>query len=99
MVDVNPKACATHGYSREELCRGSVGDISSGEQTYTQAEAMRHIEVAKHGHSPPFEWHRRNKDGSLHWDEVVLKPVTIGGTRTSSPFRARSPSARRPKRR
>ena len=28
-----------------------------------------------------FEWHRRNRDGSLHWDEVMLKAATIGGKR------------------
>ena len=26
-----------------------------------------------------FEWHRRNRDGSLHWDEVRLKAREIGG--------------------
>ncbi len=25
------------------------------------------------------EWQRRNKDGSLHWDEVVMRPAVIAG--------------------
>ena len=37
------------------------------------------MQMAKQGHCPPFEWQRRNKDGSLHWDEVRLKPAMIDG--------------------
>ena len=79
VLDVNPKACETYGYSHEELTRLSVADVSSGVPPYTAEHALRYIELAKLGRCPPFEWHRRNKDGSLHWDEVRLKPVTIDG--------------------
>ena len=40
---------------------------------------MRWIERAKREGSARFEWRRRNKDGSLHWDEVRLKRAQIGG--------------------
>jgi PAS domain S-box-containing protein len=79
VVDVNPKACESHGYSRDELCGLTVGEISTEEPAYTQPQALRKLELAKQDRCPPFEWHRRNKDGSLHWDEVTLKPVEIGG--------------------
>ena len=79
-VDVNPKACATYGYSHDELLQSvSVADVCSGVPPYTWDDAKRYFELAKQGCCPRFEWHRRNKDGSLHWDEVCLKPVTIGG--------------------
>ena len=75
MIDVNTKACEIYGYSREELRRASDADTCSGVPPYTAEEALRRMQLAKLGRCPPFEWQRRNKDGSLHWDEVRLKPV------------------------
>ena len=79
ILDVNRKACETYGWSREEFRRLSVADISAGMKPYTVDDALRWIQLAKIGRCPPFEWRRRNKDGSLHWDEVRLKPATIEG--------------------
>jgi PAS domain S-box-containing protein len=79
VLDVNPKACATYGYSHDEMLRVSVADVSSGVPPYTAEYALRFIEQAKQGLEPVFEWHRRNKDGSLHWDEVRLKVARIDG--------------------
>ena len=80
-VDANPKACRTYGYSVEEFRGLSVGDISAGTPPYTLADAAAWIEKAKAGKPVSFEWRRRNRDGSLHWDEVYLKAVEIAGTR------------------
>ncbi|HEX5091126.1 MAG TPA: PAS domain S-box protein, partial [Burkholderiales bacterium] len=79
IVDVNPKACRAYGYSAEELKRLSVDELSSGIPPYTGEEARRHFERAKAGELVRGEWQRRNKDGSLHWDEVSLKKVEIAG--------------------
>ena len=80
ILDVNPKACSASGYTRDELRRRSVGDISGNEPPYTDAEAKRLIREVRDGRGPlRFEWRRRNKDGSLHWDEVTLKKVDIAG--------------------
>ena len=79
VLDVNPKACETHGYSREEMRGISLADVSSGVPPYTAEHALAKIQLARLGRCPPFEWHRRNKDGSLHWDEVRLKPAIIDG--------------------
>jgi PAS domain S-box-containing protein len=79
VLDVNPKACETFGYSHDELCGVSVAEISSGVPPYTAETALQHIQLARLGRAQPFEWHRRNKDGSLHWDEVRLKAVQIDG--------------------
>jgi PAS domain S-box-containing protein len=79
LLDVNPKACATYGYSHDALCRRSMADISSGVPPYTAEQARAYLQLAKLDRCPPFEWHRRNQDGSLHWDEVRLKPVVIDG--------------------
>jgi PAS domain S-box-containing protein len=81
IVDANPKACATYGYSREDILRLGAGDLSSGVPPYTLQHALRYIEAAKEGSPQRFEWHRRNRDGSLHWDEVSLAPANIAGRR------------------
>jgi PAS domain S-box-containing protein len=79
ILDVNPRGCLNYGYSVEELRRLSVADLSSGEPPYDLEHALQYIELAKLGRCPTFEWHRRNKDGSLHWDEVRLKAAQIDG--------------------
>ena len=79
IVDVNPKACETYGYTREEMLRLGVAEVSSGVPPYTAERAWSYMQLAKLGRCPPIEWHRRNKDGSLHWDEVRLKPAMIDG--------------------
>jgi PAS domain S-box-containing protein len=82
VVDVNPKACEHFGYTREEMTRLRIADFSSNVHPYTEEEGMRYIEQAKAGGAPVrFEWHRKSRDGSLHWDEVCLKPAVIAGER------------------
>jgi PAS domain S-box-containing protein len=80
-VDANPKACRTFGYSVEEFRRLTVAELSSGVPPYTVADAARWIEKAKGGEAVAFEWHRRHRDGTLHWGEVCLKAAEIAGTR------------------
>jgi PAS domain S-box-containing protein len=81
ILDVNPQACRLYGYTHDEMLTLRISEVSSNIHPYTEAEAIAKIEQAKHAGPIRFEWHRRNKDGSLHWDEVVLKIAMIGGTR------------------
>ena len=79
IVDVNPKACAVYGYSAQEMRRLGADELGSGVPPYTGTDAMRLIERARAGEVVRSEWHRRNKDGSLHWDEITLKKAEIAG--------------------
>lgn len=79
IVDVNPKACSIFGYTHAEMLDIAMDRLGSGEPPYTGADAAAHLERARRAGSAGFEWHRRNKDGSLHWDEVYLKVANIGG--------------------
>lgn len=79
IIDVNPKACAIFGYTQRELLDISMDALGSGEPPYTGADAAAHLERARREGAAGFEWHRRNKDGSLRWDEVYLKVANIGG--------------------
>jgi PAS domain S-box-containing protein len=80
IVDVNRKACETYGYTREELLTVDVSALSSGIPPHTGEQAGLYLGLARAGQPQRFEWHRRNKDGSLHWDEVTLTRVTLSGT-------------------
>ena len=79
IVDVNPKACEAYGYTYEEMKRATVADVSSGVHPYTAEQAAKYLEQARAGKPVRFEWHRRNRNGSLHWDEVVLRKAVIAG--------------------
>ena len=79
IVDANPKACATFGIGVDDLRRLSLEDFGTGEPPYAGADAWRLIERARQGELVRSEWRRRNRDGSLHWDEITLKKVEIAG--------------------
>jgi PAS domain S-box-containing protein len=79
IVDVNPKACAVFGYTREEFQRLDIGTLGTGEHPYTQQDAVGLIRRAAAGEQLRVEWHGRTKDGALRWHEVFVKRVTIGG--------------------
>ena len=79
LVDVNPRACALYGYSHVEMLGLSVEALSAGYPPYTGAEAAEWLARARELGPQRFEWHRRNRDGSLHWDEVCLKRASIAG--------------------
>jgi PAS domain S-box-containing protein len=79
IVDVNPKACETFGYTRDEFRSLDVGTLGTGEAPYTQQDAMGLIARAYAGEELRVEWHGRSKDGTLRWHEVFVRRVTIGG--------------------
>jgi len=81
IIDANRQASVALGWSHDELVGLSVAEICAGMPPYTAADAMRWLALARQDACPPFEWRRRNKDGSLHWDEVRLKPALIEGRR------------------
>jgi len=79
IVDVNLKACATFGYTREEFRAIDVGTMGTGAPPYTQQEAVALMQRAAAGEHLKVEWHGRSKSGELRWHDVHVKRVTIGG--------------------
>ena len=79
VLDLNSRACEAYGYAREEMIGWTLDRFGSGEEPYTAAEAKAWVERARRGEYPLFTWHRRRSDGTLRWDEVRLKAVTING--------------------
>lgn len=79
IVDVNARACADFGYSREEFRALSIGALSAGEEPYTQEQAMLHFARVVAGEPMHVEWKCRTRSGQLRWHELYGKRVTIGG--------------------
>jgi len=79
IVEANAMAVKQLGYSREELSRLSIADISADVPPYTQKDAMTWIARAREGETPTFEWHARRRDGGLFWLEISLRKTEIGG--------------------
>ncbi|MGC7879501.1 PAS domain-containing protein, partial [Desulforudis sp. 1190] len=78
ILEANSKVAELCGYTPEEACRLSVGELSAGFPPFTQEHAMGWI--ARAAESPQlFEWMFRTKDGRLLWLEVNLKRAVIGG--------------------
>ena len=79
IIDVNARACDTFGYTREEFRKIDIGTLGSGEQPYTQADALALLQRAYAGESLCVEWQGKTKGGTFRWHEVYVKRVTIGG--------------------
>ena len=79
IVDVNPKACATFGYERDEFRRLEIGTLGTGEHPYAQKDAMALIARARAGEQLRVEWRGKAKSGSLRCYDVFSRRVTIGG--------------------
>lgn len=79
LIDVNQTACDQYDLSRETILAGNIGDLSSGDTEYTQAQAEAYMQRAVNHGPQHFEWCDRRRDGSLFWTETTLLTATIGG--------------------
>ncbi len=79
MLDVNLKMCEMYGYTREEVLRLNVEDLSAGVPPYTYADVLQMIWKTKHDKSHMFEWYAKDCSGRLFWVEVNMKGAVIGG--------------------
>jgi len=79
IVDVNPRASEMTGYSREELLRMNAVKLGAYPPEEGGAMIAEAIGRARAGEAVRLEFRRRNKDGSVHLDEVSIKAATIGG--------------------
>jgi len=71
IIEINSTAEKMYGYSKDELLKLKIQDVSSGVSPYSQKEAMDFI--LKATKNPQiFEWHARHKDGNLFWVEVSI---------------------------
>ncbi len=83
ITDVNPSACRSLGYTREELLRMSVPDVDA----HADAEVLlqQFPELRKRG-SIKFESAHRRKDGSVFPVEIAINYVQLGGEERNCAF-------------
>ena len=79
ILDVNRRMSDMFGYSREEACLMTVGDLGSGEPPYSQRDVMAWIQRAAAAKPQLFELQCRSKKGGLFWGEVNMRPAMIRG--------------------
>jgi diguanylate cyclase (GGDEF)-like protein/PAS domain S-box-containing protein len=77
-VEVNRRACERFGYTRDELCKLTIGDLSENISPYTREDILPRMEKARSGIPQTFEWRGKVKDGSLFWAEVSLRRAAFG---------------------
>ena len=70
---VNPAFTATSGYSAEEVLGKTPRILKSGETSEEEYAAMWRCILG--GDSWAGEFHNRNKDGKLYWEEAAVSPV------------------------
>ncbi|MCX6306095.1 MAG: ATP-binding protein [Bacteroidetes bacterium] len=74
---VNPWACETAGYSREELLGKNPRVLQSGEVPYiVYKDLWDTISAGNQWHG---EFHNRKKTGELYWESVAISPVFDAG--------------------
>ncbi|MHA1386197.1 MAG: ATP-binding protein [Candidatus Helarchaeota archaeon] len=79
ILDVNKKTCEMFGYSKEEVRKLNISELSPGVPPYDQETALIKIKKARLGKPQVFEWLSKNKKGDLFWVEVNLKKAVLGG--------------------
>ncbi len=79
IVSVNRRTCDLYGYSRDELSRLTVPDLSASDQPFDQAFLKMGVQGVREGAFPATEWHARDKSGREFWVEINPSMVVIGG--------------------
>lgn len=79
IYDVNQTTLEMFGYELEDFLQLNIGEISAGEQQFTQEEALRKVRATIEKGPQLFEWLCKRKTGEHFWVEVSLKETTIGG--------------------
>jgi PAS domain S-box-containing protein len=77
-MEANAAACRMFGYSRSELLKCNIGDLSSGAPPYTLEAALQRNREWPEGESRVFEWQNKTKDGALFWSEISLRYARFG---------------------
>src|SRR6202034_204022 len=78
-IEVNHSACAMLGYTRDELLKLNIADISEDKSARTHRNLWSAMRKARAGTPQTFEWRGQTKDGRLLWVEISLRSAAFGG--------------------
>lgn len=79
VIDVNNPMLLAFGYSKEEIVKLSIGDLSSEEDGYTNSVANEKFAKVREKGFLSFDWLSKAKDGRKFWTIVTLTTTNIGG--------------------
>jgi PAS domain S-box-containing protein len=80
ILEVNHKMTEMYGYTRDEACQMSIGELSAGEPGYTNEDALRIVgEVRERNEARRFEWRARSKTGHVFWIDVNIARISLDG--------------------
>lgn len=78
ILDVNATACRMFGYSLAEFQQQEIDALSTGAAPFTQAEALRRLQLSKSEGPQLFEWLGKTKTDQLFWAEVNARFAVVG---------------------
>jgi diguanylate cyclase (GGDEF)-like protein/PAS domain S-box-containing protein len=78
-IDLNPRLCEMCGYSRDEMFKRSLAELSANVPPYGPDEIERVLLRALSGEALTFEWLAKAKDGHTFWIEISLRRAEYGG--------------------
>jgi len=78
IIEVNPAGCEMFGYRREQVIGADIGLLSSGEEPFSHANALRLIHSAD-GESGEMDWHCKRSDGERFWAAVAIQRAPFMG--------------------
>lgn len=81
IIEANRRASELFGYSREEILRASLAEISSSLLPCKPEEAMQWVESVKTAGSQRFDWRGLHRNGGQFWAGVSMNRATIGGAK------------------
>ncbi len=79
LVEVNQRVCEMFGYTRDELLKLDIGDLSENKPPYTRQNLLSEMQKARSGTPQTFDWRGKTKDGRLFWAEISMRRATFGG--------------------
>ena len=79
ILDVNRAWLDAMGYTKEEVIGKTVDSFYMDHESDVARDANRWVQRANEEGPQTAEWVARNKDGRVLWNEVTLKPASIGG--------------------
>ncbi|MFW5820111.1 MAG: PAS domain S-box protein, partial [Bacteroidota bacterium] len=78
LIDVNEPIIRMFGYSREEILRMNIGELSDSENGFTAEKVRRYAEKAVEGEIMTAEWLAKDRNNNCFWVYTILKVLKIG---------------------
>jgi PAS domain S-box-containing protein len=77
VLDCNQSVLNLYGCTKQEIIGRHVGNLSAGNEGFTEEKARDYLKSAATKGPQMFLWKIKHKDGQDHWAEVLLNKMTI----------------------